>query len=126
VPLGTERILLVDDEVPIARMLREMLERLGYRVTSRTSSVEALEAFRARPETYDLLLTDQAMPHMTGVRLAEEILRIRPDIPVVLCTGFSEMVTRESARTLGIREYVMKPVIKSEMARTVRRALDHG
>ncbi|MBN2126082.1 MAG: PAS domain S-box protein [Deltaproteobacteria bacterium] len=124
VPRGKERVLLVDDEVQIVRMLEEMLERLGYHVTSRTSSVEALEAFRARPDAFDLIVTDQTMPNMTGIRLAEEIMKIRPGIPVVLCTGFSETITKERAKVMGIREYAMKPVIKSEMARTLRRALD--
>jgi len=101
---GTERILLVDDEKPIVLMLRDMLEHLGYQVTSTTSSPEALEMFRKRPDYYQLVITDQTMPKLTGGELAKEILTFRPDIPIILCTGFSEIFTEELAREMGIRE----------------------
>jgi PAS domain S-box-containing protein len=121
---GTERILLVDDEVQIVRMEQQMLERLGYHVTVRTSSIEALEAFRAVPDKFDLVITDMTMPNMTGVELAKKIIEIRPDIPMIICTGFSEKISKHKAITMGIRGYVMKPVIKSELAKKIREVLD--
>jgi CheY-like chemotaxis protein len=120
---GTEHILLVDDEVQITEMERQMLERLGYTVTVRTSSVEALEAFRATPERFDLIITDQTMPNITGAVLTRQCRNIRPDVPVILCTGFSEALSSEEARFLGVNEYLMKPVVKRQMARAIRRAL---
>jgi PAS domain S-box-containing protein len=124
IPRGEERILFVDDEEPLARLGKQMLERLGYDVTVRTSSIEALEAFRANPHRFDLVIADQTMPNMTGIELADEMMRIRPDIPVVLATGFSETVSPERAKQIGIREYVMKPVATRELAELTRRILD--
>ncbi len=124
VPGGTESILIVDDDAVVAEIGRETLERLGYCVTTRTSSIEALELFRAKPGEFDLVITDQTMPHMTGTDLAAEILRIRPDIPIILCTGFSHVITPEKARARGIQEFVMKPIVGAELGRTVRRVLD--
>ncbi len=124
IPTGSERILFVDDEKPLVDMVKQMLESLGYQVVVRTSSVEALEAFRARPDKFDLVITDQTMPNMTGEILARELLRIRPDIPIILCTGYSELITGEKARAVGIRELVMKPIVKSEIARIIRSVLD--
>jgi PAS domain S-box-containing protein len=124
VPKGKEHILLVDDEEEIIRIVRQMLERLGYSVTSRTSSVEALEAFRELKENFDLVITDQTMPNMTGDELAKRLIRIRPDIPIILCTGFSERISEEKTKAIGIREYIMKPILKSEMAKAIRRVLD--
>ncbi|MBA7556230.1 Sensor kinase CckA [subsurface metagenome] len=123
-PTGTEHILLVDDEEAIARMLERMLMRLGYRVTARTGSVEALEAFRSKPENFDLVIADITMPNMSGIDLSEELLRIRADIPIVLCTGFSETVSREKAIAVGVRDYIMKPFVSSRIAATIRRVLD--
>ena len=120
---GVEHILLVDDEVQIVEMERQMLERLGYTVTVRTSGVEALEVFRAAPDRFDLVVTDQTMPNLTGAALTRRLRSIRPDIPVILCTGFSEALTEEEARFLGVRAYLMKPVVKRQMARAIRRAL---
>jgi PAS domain S-box-containing protein len=121
---GDERILLVDDEEPIARLGNQMLGRLGYRVTYRTSSVEALKAFAAHPEAFDLVITDMTMPNMTGDQLAKELISIRPAIPIIICTGFSERINREKAEAMGIKAFLMKPVVKSEMAQTVRKVLD--
>lgn len=118
-----EHILFVDDEEQLVRMMQAMLEGLGYHVTARTSSVEALEAFRAQPQKFDLVITDQTMPNMTGMDLAQALFRIRPDIPVILCTGFSELVTEERARDMGIRQFIMKPVVRSELAGIVRKVL---
>ncbi|MGD9246060.1 MAG: PAS domain S-box protein [Desulfobacterales bacterium] len=121
---GTERILLVDDELQIVRMEQQMLERLGYHVTVRTSSIEALEAFRSAPDKFDLIITDMTMPNMTGVELAKKIIEIKPDIPIIICTGFSEKISEHTANTMGIRGYVMKPVIKSELAKKIKEVLD--
>ena len=123
---GREHILLVDDEEQIVRMVKQMLERLGYEVTARTSSVEALEAFRVQPERFDLVITDQTMPNMTGAELARKLLRIRPNLGIILCTGFSELITEEKAKAIGIHGYVMKPVVRSEIAGAIRAVLDPG
>jgi signal transduction histidine kinase/CheY-like chemotaxis protein len=122
---GLEHILLVDDEKPVAQIEKQMLNRLGYKVTMHTNSQEALECFRANPEAFDLLLTDVTMPGITGDRLAQEVLTIRPDIPVLLCTGFSENIDKRKAEQIGIKGFLMKPVGKSDMARTVRQILDN-
>jgi signal transduction histidine kinase/CheY-like chemotaxis protein len=121
---GNESILLVDDEVQLVRVMQQMLERLGYHVTARANSVEALEAFRHQPEEFDLVITDQTMPNMTGAKLAQEIMGIRSDIPVILFTGFSEVISEEKAKAMGIREYIMKPVITRDLAKAIRRVLD--
>ncbi|MBI9077031.1 MAG: response regulator [Desulfatibacillum sp.] len=123
-PHGTENVLFVDDEGPVALMGKQMLERLGYTVMVQTSSVTALEIFKAQPDNFDLVITDMNMPHMTGDVLARKILEIRPDIPIVLCTGFSEIVTEENARAMGISEYIMKPMVMGDIADIVRKALD--
>jgi CheY-like chemotaxis protein/two-component sensor histidine kinase len=123
---GSERILLVDDEEPIARLEKQILERLGYRVTMRTSSVEALEAFRAAPDAFDLVVSDMSMPNITGDTLAKEITSIRPDIAIIICTGFSERLTEKNAEAVGIKGILMKPVVKSDMARMVRKVLEAG
>lgn len=121
---GTESILFVDDEAMVAEMGMQTLTRLGYSVTTRTSSIEALELFRVKPDEFDIVITDQTMPNMTGADLSVEILRIRPDIPIILCTGFSHTISLEKARALGIHEFVMKPVVGAELGQTVRQVLD--
>jgi CheY-like chemotaxis protein len=121
---GKERILMVDDEEQIVRMTQQMLERLGYRVTARTSSIETLEAFRAAPDKFDLVITDMTMPNMTGIHLTQKLIEIRPDIPVIICTGFSEKISEQKAKAMGIRGYVMKPVVRSELAKKIREVLD--
>ncbi|MFP4348496.1 MAG: ATP-binding protein [Thermodesulfobacteriota bacterium] len=123
-PKGTEHILLVDDEATIARMEKQMLERLGYEVTIRTGSIEALAAFQADPEKFDLVITDMTMPGMTGDRLAVEMMNRRPNLPVILCTGFSEQISPEKAASLGIGGFIMKPVVQSELAALIRNVLD--
>ncbi|MDT8285325.1 MAG: ATP-binding protein, partial [Thermovirgaceae bacterium] len=123
-PGGTEHILLVDDEEPLVRLVKGMLEKLGYRVSARSSSLEALEAFRAHPDRFDLVITDMTMPNMTGEILAQKLMAVRPSIPVVLCTGYSERVTDTKVKSLGIRELIMKPILIREMAFTLRRILD--
>ncbi len=124
VPTGNERILVVDDEKPITVMLKQMLERLGYRVEIRTNSIEALELFRSRHDMFDLVITDMTMPQMLGEELAAELIRIRPDIPIILCTGFSEKIQDENARNIGVRAVVMKPILRKEMAPLIREILD--
>jgi PAS domain S-box-containing protein len=129
-PGGNECILFLDDEADIVSSNQKMLENLGYEVVAGTSSPEALAVFRSQPDRFDLVITDQTMPHLTGERLALEILAVRPDIPIILCTGlgsFSQSgVTEKMAKTIGIREVVMKPTERSEMARIIRRVLDES
>jgi signal transduction histidine kinase/CheY-like chemotaxis protein len=122
---GSERILLIDDEEQIISMEQQMLENLGYQVTARTDSIEALEEFSKQPQNFDLVITDMTMPHMTGDRLAQKLLDIKPDIPVILCTGFNEDITEEKALSMGIQKFVMKPVIKNDLATSIRTVLDH-
>ena len=125
-PTGTERILFVDDEATIARMTGQVLERLGYRVTMRTSSTEALELFRIKPNEFDLVITDMTMPNMTGDKLAAALMEIRPDIPIILCTGYSKKISDETASAIGIKAFAYKPMVKAELAKTVRKVLDAG
>ncbi len=123
---GKERILLVDDEEYIIKMMKEMIERLGYRINAYTSSRIAYDEFRMNPYEYDLVITDQTMPDMVGTELAKELMLIRPNIPVIICTGFSEILSEEKAKAIGIREYISKPVVKSEISKAIRNVLDHG
>ena len=124
-PTGHERILLVDDEKQIAFMEKQILEYLGYQVTARTSSLEALATFREQPLKYDLVITDMTMPNMTGDKLSVELMNIRPDIPVILCTGFSEKMPKERANAIGIHGFLMKPMAMHALAKTVRDVLDN-
>ncbi|MBF0477231.1 MAG: response regulator [Deltaproteobacteria bacterium] len=123
-PRGTERILFIDDEATLVHLWRQILERLGYQVTAHTNSLEALCLFRDHPDSFDLVITDQTMPIITGLDLAREVLAIRPDMPIILCTGYSESVTSEMAKAAGIQEYILKPLDHLEMANVVRRTLD--
>ena len=122
---GDERILLVDDQDMIVHMEKQMFERLGYHVTTRISSIDALEAFRANPNKFDLVITDMTMPNMTGDKLSAEIMKIRSDIPVILCTGFSEMMSKEKAATLGIKGFLMKPIVIKDLSQIIRDVLDN-
>jgi len=124
VPGGRERILFVDDEAFQTDLGGQMLGRLGYRVQAFTRSSKALEAFEADPAAFDLVITDMTMPEMTGDELARRLLAIRPDLPIILCTGYSERITEEAAEALGIRGFAMKPVIIRELALLVRKILD--
>ncbi len=124
VPTGSERILFIDDEEALVEMGQELLTELGYEVTPCRSSREALALFRLDPSRFDLVITDQTMPEMTGVELAKEILHIRTDTPVILSTGFSHLVTADSLKKTGIRAFLVKPLTKGELGRTVRRVLD--
>jgi len=123
---GNERILLIDDEEQIVSMEQQMLENLGYEVTARTDSTKALKEFSEQPQNFDLVITDMTMPQMTGDELAQKLLDIKPDIPVILCTGFNEDITEEKALSMGIQKFVMKPVIKNDLATTIRTVLDQN
>jgi nitrogen-specific signal transduction histidine kinase/ActR/RegA family two-component response regulator len=125
-PSGTERILLVDDEAYIVNLGSKILQRLGYSVTTRTSSLEALELFRAKPNAFDLVITDMSMPNMTGDRLSIELLNIRPHLPIILCTGYSQKMSEETASEIGIKAFAYKPMVKAELAKTVRKVLDQA
>jgi CheY-like chemotaxis protein len=121
---GHERILFIDDEKELVAMASEMLTDLGYRVTFRTDAREALALFRQDASRFDLVITDQTMPNLTGLELAKEMLIIRADMPIIMCTGFSYVVDADKARAAGIRAFAMKPLTKREIAKTIRRVLD--
>ncbi|MBN2687536.1 MAG: response regulator, partial [Deltaproteobacteria bacterium] len=116
-------ILFVDDEMSIVETGKHVLETLGYDVTTLTNSSEALELFRGEPDKFDLVITDMTMPNMTGDKLAKEMLHIRPDIPIIMCTGYSALINKEQAEAIGIRAYIMKPILKSEIAHAIRTVL---
>ena len=118
-----EHMLLVDDEEVLLEIATKMLETLGYQVTSRASSIEALKLFEARSRDFDLVITDMTMPQMTGDKLALKLLKIRPDIPIVLCTGFSERIGEKEARKLGIKQFLMKPFVLKDLGEVVKKAL---
>ncbi|MBF0257517.1 MAG: PAS domain S-box protein [Desulfamplus sp.] len=122
---GRERIIFIDDEELIVTVTQEMLELLGYNVTSSTSSLEALEVFRANPDKFDMVITDMAMPHMSGDKLAIELLKIRPDIPILLCTGFSELMSEKKAISMGIKGFLMKPVSMIDFDNSIRGILNN-
>ncbi|MCP4575951.1 MAG: PAS domain S-box protein [Deltaproteobacteria bacterium] len=124
IPKGHGKILLVDDEAYILNLEEQMLTRLGYEVTSYTSSSEALLAFRRTPETFDLVISDVTMPGITGDKLAIEMMKVRPDIPIILCTGYSEKITQEKILSLGIMGFLLKPVQKKAFAEKIREVLD--
>jgi PAS domain S-box-containing protein len=123
-PTGKERVLFVDDEESIVRMGTQRLERLGYKVESTTSPIEALDLFRSKPDQFDLVITDLTMPKFTGDKLVKEILNIRPDMPIIICTGFSKKMDRDKAREIGAAGYLEKPHEKRSLARMVRQILD--
>ena len=121
---GTGHILLVDDEIEILKMEKEILENLGYKVTSRSSSIEALELFKKIPNKFDLIITDMAMPNMSGDKLAQELIKIRPDISILLCTGFSETMSQEKAASLGIKGFLLKPVVMRDFSQKISEVLN--
>ena len=120
---GSEHILLVDDEEVVLKTEKQMLERMGYQVTSYSSSLEALEAFRSHPDEFDLIITDMSMPRMTGEKLAREMIRIQSDIPVLLCTGHSETISEEKAAGLGIKSFLLKPIAMNVLSEKIRELL---
>lgn len=123
-PSGLERILLVDDEVPITKMMQHMLEHLGYTVTTRHHSIEALDLVKADAEAFDLVISDMTMPVMTGDELARELLKIRKNLPIIVCTGYSKKISEGSFKKIGIKAVAFKPIIKKDLARIVRKVLD--
>jgi nitrogen-specific signal transduction histidine kinase/ActR/RegA family two-component response regulator len=120
---GGEHILLVDDEPILADLGRAMLQRAGYRVTSRTSSLEALSAFQNQPELYDLVITDQTMPGMTGIDLARRLLQLRPGLPIILSTGYGNALSEERVRAMGLAGFAMKPLVKKDIVTLIRQVL---
>jgi PAS domain S-box-containing protein len=121
---GIEKVLLVDDEEAILTMEKLMLERLGYQVSSCTSSIDALETFRDNPDKFDLVITDMAMPNMSGDKLSAELIKIRSEIPTLLCTGFSETISEEKAASLGIKGFLLKPIVMKDFSQKIREVLD--
>jgi CheY-like chemotaxis protein len=119
-PQGHERVLFVDDEKVLTTVWRQLLARMGYQVTVYTSSPDALVAFRSTPHSFDLVITDQTMPHITGETLVGELRRIRSDIPVILCTGYNPLIDAERAAALGIDAFLLKPIAAEDLARTIR------
>lgn len=124
VPTGNERILLVDDEESIVTLGKELLERLGYKVVTCTGSLQAMELFGTARDEFDLVISDMTMPDMSGTELAEELKSLRPDIPIILCTGFSQRISEQEATRMGIKALLMKPILRSEIARTIRQVLE--
>lgn len=121
---GNERILLVDDQDYLLQTMKIMLTRLGYTVTAKQSSPDALALFMANPDAFDMMITDQTMPDLTGANLARKVLSIRPNLPIILCTGFSDLVSREEAKLIGVREYLMKPIAIRDLANIIRNVLE--
>lgn len=121
---GTERILYVDDEEMITQVNKKLLESIGYTVVETNSSLKALDIFASKPDDFDVIITDQTMPGMTGDQLVEEILAIRPDLPIILCSGFSERIDEEKAHELGVRHYLSKPTSLNTLGATIRSIFD--
>jgi len=119
-----KKILFIDDEEMVVGYARVMIEKLGYSVTAKTDSSEALNLFIKDPSQFDLVITDQTMPHITGAELSKKLLKIRPDLPIILCTGYSSLIDKVRSQTIGIREYAMKPVNKHVLAGLIRKVLD--
>lgn len=124
IPLGAERIFLIDDEAMVARMQERLLGSLGYSVTVETDPLQALQVFAADPQAFDLVLTDMTMPKMNGAVLTQQLLAVRGDIPVILCTGFSELINETKALAIGVRAFAMKPLVRRSIATLVRKVLD--
>lgn len=124
-PEGSERILFVDDEVDITHINRSLLSSLGYKVTIATQSLKALEIFQQDPNAFDLLITDHTMPKLTGSDLARSVLQLRPDLPIILCTGYTAAFSEQEALELGIKKYLIKPLSTKELAKIVREVLDN-
>jgi CheY-like chemotaxis protein/anti-sigma regulatory factor (Ser/Thr protein kinase) len=125
-PAGSGHVLIVDDEPAIVDICREMLEGLGYTVDARTSPLEALELFRADPERFDAVITDQMMPHMTGDKLGRALQQIRPSMPIIVCSGYAHTISPDVARQSGIRTLVRKPILRRDLARAVASAIDEA
>jgi CheY-like chemotaxis protein len=123
-PHGKEHILFIDDEEMLAELGQAMLQRLGYHVTTRGNSLDALTTFQNQPDAFDLIITDQTMPGMAGVDLARRILQIRPRMPIILCTGYSSQISEETAKAAGIMGFAFKPLAKKDIGELIRKILD--
>jgi|GEM_PF-2382425 len=123
-PTGTEHVLLVDDEPALENIGKQILKSLGYQVTTRSSSIEALELFKAKPNHFDLVITDMSMPIMSGDILSAELLKIKPEIPIILCTGYSSKISDKTAKGIGIKAFVYKPIVRNDLAKSIRAVLD--
>lgn len=123
---GTEKIMLVDDEIDILDTTQTILEKQGYRVTTFLDGMSAFKAFEKRPDFYDLVLTDMSMPNMAGDKLSAELIKLRPDIPILLCTGFSETMSEEKALSLGIKGFLLKPIMMKDLSQKIREVLDEN
>ncbi len=123
-PMGSEKVLIVDDDEALVNMTEIMLNDLGYEVTALTSSTLALQVFGKNPDGFDFIITDTNMPEMDGIELVQQIHEMRPGFPVIICTGFSELINEVKASDLGIEKYLMKPVFKAQLARAIRGLLD--
>ncbi|MCP3898377.1 MAG: response regulator, partial [Desulfobacteraceae bacterium] len=121
---GTETILFIDDEVPITKMISQMLKKIGYNVQAKTNPIEALELFNSQPDLFDLVITDMTMPQMTGSKLSEKLKLIRPDIPIIICTGHSSLIDEKKAQELGVSGFLMKPIEKRELALAIQKVLN--
>lgn len=122
----TERVLFIDDEKALTDVGRQMLERLGYAVTVQTNSIGAVELFKSKPYDFDLVITDFSMPGMTGDLLSAAIVKVRPDIPVILCTGYKKEMSNQKAKEMGICAITQKPFSMSSLAKTIRKVLDES
>jgi CheY-like chemotaxis protein len=125
-PKGNECILFVDDEKDLLEIGTQMLSYLGYEVITRSNSLEVLDLFQSQPQRFDLVITDMTMPNLTGDKLAIELMKIRPDIPIILYTGYNESITEEQARKIGIKEFSMKPFVMRDLAETTRKVLNEA
>ena len=124
-PRGKESILFVDDELALVEIGEQILQHLGYAVTSKINPVDALELFKSDPYRFDLVITDMTMPQMTGKALARELIGVRPDIPIILTSGYSDQIDEEKARKEGIGAYVMKPLNVRQLSHIIRGVLDN-
>ncbi len=123
-PTGKEKILVVDDEEHIVKLLKHLLENLGYTVTTASGAEEALVLFKSSPESFDLILTDMTMPNLTGAELSKRVLEISPETPIIMCTGYSDIIDRDKALEIGIKEFILKPFTCSELSKIIRKVLD--
>jgi len=123
-PKGSGRVLFIDDDPSLVDSCLQTLTKLGYTTTARTSSQEGLEVFRKKPQGFDLVITDLIMPEMNGVKMAKEMLSLRPDLPIILCTGFSDQITEEMARDIGFRRFLLKPLVARELAQAIKEVLE--
>jgi CheY-like chemotaxis protein len=122
---GKERILFIDDEEFLVDLGKTVLERLGYEVTVRTSSMEAWNTFKNQPDRFDIVITDQTMPGVTGSDLALKMLQLRPNLPIILLTGYSSIISEKKAKSMGIKGFAMKPMVRKEIALLIRQVLDN-